>query len=99
PPPSPHPFPYTTLFRSKLKGEGRFDESKTLGHYLPMARGTNKENLLYSDILTHQARLQSWIPFWKETVRRNGSFRWFTMKEDSRSEEHTSELQSRENLV
>lgn len=64
----------------KLKGEGKFDENKTLGTYLPMARGTNKENLVYSDILTHQAGLQSWISFWQATKRKNGSFRWFTMK-------------------
>lgn len=67
----------------KLKGEGKFDESQTLGTYLPMARGTNKENLVYSDILTHQAGLYPWIPFWKETVRRSGKFKWFTFKEDS----------------
>src|SRR5690625_7760169 len=64
----------------KLKGEGRFDEKNTLGTYLPMARGTNKENLIYSDILTHQAGLQSFIAFWRETKRKNGSFRCFTMK-------------------
>jgi CubicO group peptidase (beta-lactamase class C family) len=67
----------------KLKGEGKFDENNTLGSYLPMVEGSDKENLLYRDILTHQSRLQSWIPFWKETVRKNGSFRWFTMKNDS----------------
>ena len=67
----------------KLKGEGKFDESKTLGTYLPMARGTNKEDLIYSDILTHQAGLYPWIPFWKETVRKSGKFKWFTFKQDS----------------
>lgn len=67
----------------KLRGEGKFDENQTLGHYLPMVRGSNKENLVYRDILTHQSRLKSWIPFWMETVRRNGSFKWFTMKSDS----------------
>jgi len=67
----------------KLKGEGEFDESLTLGEYLPMARGTDKEDLLYSDILTHQAGLYAWIPFWKETVRKSGNFKWFTFKTDS----------------
>jgi CubicO group peptidase (beta-lactamase class C family) len=66
-----------------LKGLGKFDENQTLGHYLTAARGTNKENLVYKDILTHQARLRSWIPFWMSTVRKNGSFKWFTMKGDS----------------
>jgi beta-N-acetylhexosaminidase len=67
----------------KLRGEGEFDENQTLGTYLPMARGTNKEDLVYKDILTHQARLHSWIPFWKQTVRKSGKFKWFTFKSDS----------------
>jgi CubicO group peptidase (beta-lactamase class C family) len=66
-----------------LRGEGKFDENETLGTYLPMARGTNKESLKYTDILTHQARLRSWIPFWQSTVRKSGKFKWFTMKNDS----------------
>ncbi|HSI77370.1 MAG TPA: glycoside hydrolase family 3 N-terminal domain-containing protein [Lunatimonas sp.] len=66
-----------------LKGEGKFDENQTLGHYFTKARGTNKENLKYSDILTHQAGLRSWIPFWQSTVRKSGKFKWFTMKSDS----------------
>ncbi|WP_375583575.1 glycoside hydrolase family 3 N-terminal domain-containing protein [Cyclobacterium xiamenense] len=66
-----------------LKGLGKFDENQTLGTYLPAARGTNKEDLRYRDILTHQARLRAWIPFWMSTVRKNGSFKWFTMKADS----------------
>ncbi|MFD2999337.1 glycoside hydrolase family 3 N-terminal domain-containing protein [Pontibacter toksunensis] len=67
----------------KLKGEGKFDPDNTLSTYLPLAKGTNKEQLNYRDILTHQARLQSWIPFWKETVRKNGKFKWRTFKADS----------------
>lgn len=66
-----------------LKGLNKFDENEMLGTYLPAARGTNKENLKYKDILTHQARLRAWIPFWMSTVRKNGSFKWFTMKADS----------------
>ncbi|SHN34121.1 beta-glucosidase [Cyclobacterium lianum] len=66
-----------------LKGLGKFDENETLGSYYPPARGTNKADLAYKDILTHQARLRSWIPFWMSTVRKNGSFKWFTMKSDS----------------
>jgi beta-N-acetylhexosaminidase len=67
----------------KLKGEGRFDVDRTLGSYLPMMQGSDKENLKYRDILTHQAGLKSWIPFWKETVRKNGKFKWRTFKADS----------------
>ncbi|MFD2513570.1 glycoside hydrolase family 3 N-terminal domain-containing protein [Pontibacter locisalis] len=67
----------------KLKGEGRFDVDHTLGSYLPMMQGSNKENLKYRDILTHQAGLKAWIPFWKETVKKNGKFKWATFKTDS----------------
>ena len=66
-----------------LRGEEKFDESKTLGDYLPLARGTNKEHLVYADLLTHQAGLQAWIPFWKQTVRKSGRFKWFTFHSDS----------------
>lgn len=64
----------------KLQGEGHFDVDKTLGDYLPMMRGSNKEHMVYRDILTHQAGLKSWIPFWRETVKKNGKFKWYTFK-------------------
>ncbi|MEJ8800746.1 glycoside hydrolase family 3 N-terminal domain-containing protein [Pontibacter sp. H249] len=67
----------------KLKGEGRFDVDNTLGSYLPMMQGSNKENLKYRDILTHQAGLKAWIPFWQQTVKKNGKFKWATFKADS----------------
>ncbi|WP_439883548.1 glycoside hydrolase family 3 N-terminal domain-containing protein [Pontibacter sp. MBLB2868] len=65
----------------KLESEGQFDVDKSLGYYLPMLQGTNKADLKYRDILTHQARLQAWIPFWKETVKKNGKFKWRTFKD------------------
>ena len=67
----------------KLKGEGRFDVDQTLGHYLPMMKGSNKENLKYRDILTHQARLKSWISFWQETKKKNGKFKPGIYRADS----------------
>jgi len=67
----------------KLQDEGKFDFNKTIGHYLPEFRGSSKENLVFKEILAHQARLQAWIPFWKNTVKKNGKFKWFTFKTDS----------------
>ena len=58
----------TTLAVMKLYDEGKLDLEKTLGDYLPMARGTNKEKLVISDILQHRAGLTAWIPFYKETL-------------------------------
>ncbi len=58
-----------------LDSEDKFSPDKTLGNYLRYYRHSNKKDLLMSDILTHQAGLVSWIPFWKETVRKNGEFK------------------------
>jgi beta-N-acetylhexosaminidase len=58
-----------------LDSEGKFSPDRTLGYYLPFYKHSNKGDLLMSDILTHQAGLISWIPFWKETVKRNGEFK------------------------
>jgi len=58
-----------------LDSEGKFSPDETLGHYLPFYRNSNKEGLLMADILTHQAGLISWIPFWMETVKKNGEFK------------------------
>ena len=65
----------------RLQDEGKFDVNKPLGEYLPEFRKSNKADLTFRELLTHQARLKSWIPFWKSTVRKNGSFRWFTFKD------------------
>lgn len=58
----------TTLCVMKLYEEGKLDITKNLGYYLPQAKGTNKENLIISDILQHRAGLTAWIPFYKETL-------------------------------
>ncbi len=58
-----------------LDSEGRFSVDGTLGDYLPDFRRTNKGKLLMKDLLTHQAGLKAWIPFWMETVRKDSTFR------------------------
>ena len=67
----------------KLQSEGKFDFNKHLADYLPEFKGSNKENLTFREMLTHQARLKAWIPFWQQTVRKNGTFKWRTLKADS----------------
>jgi beta-glucosidase-like glycosyl hydrolase/CubicO group peptidase (beta-lactamase class C family) len=54
-----------------LDSEGKFSTEQKLGYYMPYFKGSNKENLLMKDILTHQAGLVSWIPFWRETVKKD----------------------------
>ena len=58
-----------------LDSEGKFSPEKKLGDYLPDFRKTNKGNLGMKDLLTHQAGLTAWIPFWKETVKRDSVFK------------------------
>jgi beta-N-acetylhexosaminidase len=58
-----------------LDSEGKFSPDKRLGDYLPEFRKTNKGNLLMKDLLTHQAGLKAFIPFWKETVKPDSSYK------------------------
>jgi beta-glucosidase-like glycosyl hydrolase/CubicO group peptidase (beta-lactamase class C family) len=58
----------TTMGVMKLYDEGRLDLQKTLGDYLPWVRGSNKASLRIWDVLLHQARLNAFIPFYKETT-------------------------------
>lgn len=48
-----------------LSDQGKIDIDKNIGYYLPELKNTNKEKLVIRDILAHQAKLKSWIPFYK----------------------------------
>jgi beta-glucosidase-like glycosyl hydrolase/CubicO group peptidase (beta-lactamase class C family) len=39
-----------------------------LGEMIPDFKGTDKENINFKDLLSHYARLQAWIPFYKQTL-------------------------------
>lgn len=67
----------------KLHSEGKFDLDASIDDYLPYFRGSNKAGVPFRDILAHQARFKPWIQYWSSTRRRNGSYRWFTIKSDS----------------
>lgn len=58
-----------------LQSRGQFSPDKTLGEYLPDFRKTDKGDIVMREFLTHQAGLTPWIPFWKQTVRKNGEFK------------------------
>ena len=67
----------------KLQADHKFSPDSTLGNYFAFLRGTNKANLKMRDVLTHQARLQAWIPFWKELTKKNGDLRRRYFRADS----------------
>jgi len=58
----------TALALMKLEEEGKIDIHKKASKYLHELKKTNKKDLVISDILTHQAGLKSWIPFYKATL-------------------------------
>ena len=62
----------TTLAVMFLYDRGEIDLDERLSAYLPSLKGTNKEQLIIRDILTHQAGLQPYIMHWRKTVDDNG---------------------------
>ncbi|MBF9239711.1 serine hydrolase [Hymenobacter sp. BT683] len=67
----------------KLQEQGKFSPDSTLGNYFSFLRGTDKAGLRLRDVLTHQARLQAWIPFWKDLTKKNGQLRRRYFRADS----------------
>lgn len=67
----------------KLFDEGKFELGATLGDYLPDFRRSNKAGIPMYDLLTHQGRLVPFIPFYLQMYRKNGHFKWATVKVDS----------------
>ncbi len=51
-----------------LYNTGKIDLDQKASFYLPEMLGTNKAHITLREILTHQAGLVAYIPFWKETV-------------------------------
>ena len=60
----------TTASIMKLMGEKKIDLDERLGTYLPQLAGSNKQNIILREMLTHQAGLRDWIPFWMKTMEK-----------------------------
>jgi CubicO group peptidase (beta-lactamase class C family) len=58
----------TTLSIMKLYEEKKISLDEKLGTYLPELKGSNKEGLIIRDVMTHQAGLQAWIPFYLKNL-------------------------------
>ncbi|MEZ4970342.1 MAG: glycoside hydrolase family 3 N-terminal domain-containing protein [Flavobacteriaceae bacterium] len=67
----------------KLYDEGKFDLDKGIGDYLDYFKNSNKADANFKEILAHQARFNPYITYWKNTLRKNGSYKWNTIKKDS----------------
>ncbi|MBS1486591.1 MAG: serine hydrolase [Bacteroidetes bacterium] len=58
-----------------LYEKGLIDINKKVSVYLPELKGTNKEDMIIKDVLTHQAGLWPYLPFWIETVKDSSVFK------------------------
>jgi beta-glucosidase-like glycosyl hydrolase/CubicO group peptidase (beta-lactamase class C family) len=58
----------TTVALMKQQEDSVIDINKRLSDYLPMLRYSNKKDLRFKEILSHQAGLQDWIPFYMTTM-------------------------------
>jgi beta-N-acetylhexosaminidase len=65
----------TTPSLMTLYDAGKFDPEKTMGDYLSELKGTNKANLQIKQVMTHQAGLTAWIPFYKQTLDEKGNWK------------------------
>lgn len=59
----------------KLKDENKIKLDEHLCYYLPYLDGSNKQNIVIREMLTHQAGLKDWIPFWQKTVNKDGTYK------------------------
>lgn len=57
----------------KLVDEKKIDLDARFSNYWPDFKGSNKESLKFREVLAHQARLASWIPFWQMTLTDKGT--------------------------
>lgn len=60
----------STLAMMRLKDQGKIEMDHPMSEYLPDLKGTNKQGATLTEIMSHQAGLPGWIPFYKETLIR-----------------------------
>lgn len=66
----------------RLVDEGKFNLDGKMADYLPGFKKSNKANLRWRDVLTHQAGLKAWIPFWRDTKNEDGSWKPKTFRNE-----------------
>lgn len=58
----------TTASLMKLQAENKFNPKGLISNYLPYLKNTNKAEMKIDAILTHQAQLTPWIPFYLSVI-------------------------------
>lgn len=69
----------------KMQEQGKINIHKKLENYFSYPSDCNKGDLTIKEILCHQAGLQAWIPFYKNTLDATGNpdTLWYAKKQDS----------------
>lgn len=66
-----------------MQEKGLIDVNKKVSVYLPELKGSNKEDFTIKDIITHQAGLWPFLPFWAETVKDTSIWKKYYSKTES----------------
>ena len=64
----------------KLTDDKLFDTENSLGDYLDL-ENSNKNDLKIKDVLTHQAQLISWIPFYRQTLEQDSENKFIKLRD------------------
>ena len=64
----------------KLVEDGVIELDAPFSKYWTDFKKTDKAWLTVREALSHQGSLQAWIPYWKDTMKDNGDFKFFTFK-------------------
>ncbi len=64
----------------KLTDDKLFDTENSLGDYLDL-ENSNKKDLKIKDVLTHQAQLISWIPFYRQTLEQDSENKFIKLRD------------------
>ncbi|MCF6361333.1 MAG: beta-lactamase family protein [Cyclobacteriaceae bacterium] len=67
----------------QLYDQDKFSLDATMGTYLPYFSKGNKKDLQYRQVLSHNARLKAWIPYWTTTIKKSGKYKRNTLSHDS----------------
>lgn len=58
----------------KMVDDSLLDLNDRLGEHLAWVKGTNKDSMIIRDMMTHQAGLPAWIPFYEKTQNADGTW-------------------------
>jgi hypothetical protein len=65
-----------------LYEEGKIDLDQSLCNYFPVLCKSNKADIPLREVLAHQGRLEPYIVYWQNTLRKSGKFKGRTFKKN-----------------